>query len=128
MGVLGDESYVARNAKINPDYCWCNEWSYAFEFDFPYESVIYQVKRVGLNRDGINCSENEFIETVERTNETDWIYGCRQHENILIVLITSNAKASILDIVSKELMELMWLVENVHRMINNEFGYAFTII
>ena len=41
---------------------------------------------------------------MERTNETDWIYGCRQHENILIVLITSNTKTSILDIVSMKLM------------------------
>ena len=48
--------------------------------------------------------EKLFIETIERTNETDWIYGCRQHENILIVLITSNAKTSILDIVSMKLM------------------------
>ena len=72
--------------------------------------------------------EKLFIETVERTNETDWIYGCRQHENILIVLITSNTKTSILDIVSMKLMNEIWWVENVHRMIANEFGYAFTII
>lgn len=73
------------------------------------------------------CSEKLFIETVERTNETDWIYGCKQHENILIVLITSNSKASLGLIVSRNSL-LLQVVDNVHKMINAEFTDAFTII
>lgn len=45
--------------------------------------------------------ESMFIETVERTNDTDWIYGCKQHENILIVLMTGNSKTSVYDVVSR---------------------------
>ena len=68
-----------------------------------------------------------FYEMVERVGDLDWLYGCVQNEDMLFVLTNTSSRVSVRDIVSRFWDEGM-RVDNVHRIVSEQFGYAFTLI
>lgn len=70
-------------------------------------SQLYNKLKEWESEVGVTTRESLFIETVERTNDTDWIYGCKQHENILIVLMTGNSRTTVYEVVSRAWLKVL---------------------
>ena len=73
---------------------------------FPLNNVYMKLK-----------TTSSFIEVTEKICDTYWLYGCKQKEHILLMMIKT-----------PQIMTVEEILSAVHRMVDEKFGTAFNII
>ena len=93
VGLVRDVYGIEKRADPVADYASGYDHGIADIQCGPTESRLREAEEVEDVRFTSNRSSEGFVETAEKVTDLDWVYGCKQHDSILFVLVSTTARS-----------------------------------
>lgn len=95
VGLVRDVYGIEKRADPVADYASGYDHGIADIQCGPTESRLREAEEVEDVRHILSRSSEGFVETAEKVTDLDWVYGCKQHDSILFVLVSTTARSSL---------------------------------